>query len=218
MRSQWKRIRYRLEWAGLCLAKKLIFFFSSRRRHTIFDCDWSSDVCSSDLLLPFDRLQAASLLSSFYWPIVQSVTVLAEPRPARAGAPAKPKSPNKKCRAEDRRCRCSIKPEVDILRFFSARGDLCALLPRLAELADQIEGAGDENGVLWRGFRESVFERALGIGDHGKTRGMMAGDFRELRGGNGARGARRGEDDFRGVGEEEAGDFVDSFVAKSGID
>src|SRR2546427_8613961 len=27
----------------------LFFFFSSRRRHTIFDCDWSSDVCSSDL-------------------------------------------------------------------------------------------------------------------------------------------------------------------------
>src|SRR2546430_4016621 len=23
-------------------------FFSSRRRHTRFDCDWSSDVCSSD--------------------------------------------------------------------------------------------------------------------------------------------------------------------------
>src|SRR6266478_1466682 len=26
-----------------------LFFFSSRRRHTRFDCDWSSDVCSSDL-------------------------------------------------------------------------------------------------------------------------------------------------------------------------
>src|SRR6266853_2291482 len=25
------------------------FFFSSRRRHTSFDCDWSSEVCSSDL-------------------------------------------------------------------------------------------------------------------------------------------------------------------------
>src|SRR5256886_13422952 len=25
------------------------FFCSSRRRHTRFDCDWSSDVCSSDL-------------------------------------------------------------------------------------------------------------------------------------------------------------------------
>src|SRR6266853_5931643 len=33
-------------------SNKLIFhffFFSSRRRHTRFDCDWSSDVCSSDL-------------------------------------------------------------------------------------------------------------------------------------------------------------------------
>src|SRR6266478_7459520 len=27
----------------------VFFFFSSRRRHTRFDCDWSSDVCSSDL-------------------------------------------------------------------------------------------------------------------------------------------------------------------------
>src|SRR5690606_40346785 len=26
-----------------------VFFFSSRRRHTIFSRDWSSDVCSSDL-------------------------------------------------------------------------------------------------------------------------------------------------------------------------
>src|SRR5256886_12150985 len=29
----------------------VLFFFSSRRRHTRFDCDWSSDVCSSDLRL-----------------------------------------------------------------------------------------------------------------------------------------------------------------------
>src|SRR5690606_40924292 len=27
-----------------------LFFFSSRRRHTRFSRDWSSDVCSSDLL------------------------------------------------------------------------------------------------------------------------------------------------------------------------
>src|SRR5689334_24494748 len=27
----------------------LVFFFSSRRRHTRWNCDWSSDVCSSDL-------------------------------------------------------------------------------------------------------------------------------------------------------------------------
>src|SRR6267143_3848224 len=36
---------------------ELFFFFSSRRRHTRWNCDWSSDVCSSDLtpLLRKDR-------------------------------------------------------------------------------------------------------------------------------------------------------------------
>src|SRR5260370_24641957 len=29
---------------------RFCFFFSSRRRHTRFKCDWSSDVCSSDLV------------------------------------------------------------------------------------------------------------------------------------------------------------------------
>src|SRR5216683_3950405 len=37
------------------------FFFSSRRRHTRSDRDWSSDVCSSDLLPPFE-LASGSLL------------------------------------------------------------------------------------------------------------------------------------------------------------
>src|SRR5256886_3457186 len=38
-----------LERSYRCIGHHL-FFFSSRRRHTRFDCDWSSDVCSSDLL------------------------------------------------------------------------------------------------------------------------------------------------------------------------
>src|SRR5256886_10945452 len=44
------------------------FFFSSRRRHTIFDCDWSSDVCSSDLWLelihPADRAAAQAAMTA----------------------------------------------------------------------------------------------------------------------------------------------------------
>src|SRR5439155_4269080 len=32
----------------------LLFFFSSRRRHTRWPRDWSSDVCSSDLVAPSD--------------------------------------------------------------------------------------------------------------------------------------------------------------------
>src|SRR5256886_15326248 len=37
----------------------IMFFFSSRRRHTRFDCDWSSDVCSSDLYLSQEHRDAA---------------------------------------------------------------------------------------------------------------------------------------------------------------
>src|SRR5689334_15003351 len=36
------------------------FFFSSRRRHTSWNCDWSSDVCSSDLRAPFPAWRPAS--------------------------------------------------------------------------------------------------------------------------------------------------------------
>src|SRR5690625_7452279 len=40
----------------------LFFFFSSRRRHTIWPRDWSSDVCSSDLQSAGGgRLRAAPL-------------------------------------------------------------------------------------------------------------------------------------------------------------
>src|SRR5690606_40115935 len=35
-----------------------IFFFSSRRRHTRFSRDWSSDVCSSDLDFSSDEIIA----------------------------------------------------------------------------------------------------------------------------------------------------------------
>src|SRR2546426_11250465 len=37
------------------------FFFSSRRRHTRLQGDWSSDVCSSDLVRPF-QLMAGKIL------------------------------------------------------------------------------------------------------------------------------------------------------------
>src|SRR2546430_7433073 len=48
------------------IMKWMVFFFSSRRRHTRFDCDWSSDVCSSDLSATeaSDRGFTAELLAS----------------------------------------------------------------------------------------------------------------------------------------------------------
>src|SRR2546430_3609175 len=50
-----------------------MIFFSSRRRHTRFDCDWSSDVCSSDLT---------------------TSALVSEPRPARIGAAFCPRYPD----------------------------------------------------------------------------------------------------------------------------
>src|SRR5690625_7592951 len=43
------------------------FFFSSRRRHTRWPRDWSSDVCSSDLLtVPLAELRAAITADVLY--------------------------------------------------------------------------------------------------------------------------------------------------------
>src|SRR6266702_6443321 len=38
--------------AALIHLNRAVFFFSSRRRHTRWPRDWSSDVCSSDLKMP----------------------------------------------------------------------------------------------------------------------------------------------------------------------
>src|SRR5688572_12606779 len=44
---EWRQ-RTRSSFTEALEAGYVVFFFSSRRRHTRFDCDWSSDVCSSD--------------------------------------------------------------------------------------------------------------------------------------------------------------------------
>src|SRR2546430_6673061 len=69
--------------ARLChLSLSLSFFFSSRRRHTRFDCDWSSDVCSSDLYWPAPAGGGAETLSRSFssgcpcWPARLSASPL----------------------------------------------------------------------------------------------------------------------------------------------
>src|SRR5260370_27790868 len=85
-----------LDWVLLLV---IFFFFSSRRRHTRFKCDWSSDVCSSDLedfeialVQPRDRKseQFVALVDHIYQvltqPEVQHVP------PSVPGAPGSPSS------------------------------------------------------------------------------------------------------------------------------
>src|SRR5438034_7578983 len=61
-----------ITFAALC-ALAMLFFFSSRRRHTRSLCDWSSDVCSSDL----DDDQGfvgPALAELLGWPHVATIT------------------------------------------------------------------------------------------------------------------------------------------------
>src|SRR3989475_4642669 len=64
------------------------FFFSSRRRHTRFDCDWSSDVCSSDLAIHDDLDLARERAVALYDGIAiarQHRAVLTAPAPGTTG-------------------------------------------------------------------------------------------------------------------------------------
>src|SRR5690606_41007818 len=45
------------------MSHMFIFFFSSRRRHTRFSRDWSSDVCSSDLTLAMRKWRNLRFMS-----------------------------------------------------------------------------------------------------------------------------------------------------------
>src|SRR5438034_8019974 len=87
------------------------FFFSSRRRHTRSLCDWSSDVCSSDLS-PEDiaelKSRCAATPSDFRWPsklpITDSPTVQSTTRkvPSPAGATSEPRSEERRVGKECR--------------------------------------------------------------------------------------------------------------------
>src|SRR2546430_4071421 len=93
------------------------FFFSSRRRHTRFDCDWSSDVCSSDLHALYNlHIQSvlveggARLLQSFFdagvWDEARVITNHALHQPTGLPAP----QPRSEERRVGKECRSRWSP------------------------------------------------------------------------------------------------------------
>src|SRR5438477_12662973 len=52
------------------------FFFSSRRRHTRLTCDWSSDVCSSDLLFRHGRRETEWRVVKFHRTVEDYVSLI----------------------------------------------------------------------------------------------------------------------------------------------
>src|SRR5699024_11914046 len=51
-----------------CVSSRLLFFLSSRRRHTRSKRDWSSDVCSSDLNHPRAQISKMKLTKELMMP------------------------------------------------------------------------------------------------------------------------------------------------------
>src|SRR5438270_5578697 len=89
------------------------FFFSSRRRHTRFDCDWSSDVCSSDLTCPKPS-RILRLVSLMAWGMYISTTTCVDANWRRLDRRVLEFQPNVTPRSEERRvgkeCRSGWSP------------------------------------------------------------------------------------------------------------
>src|SRR2546430_7013120 len=79
------------------------FFFSSRRRHTIFDCDWSSDVCSSDLRASVAGRSTRPPVIAFTGGRVDLPATLALVAPVLAAAPLERDRDRLLARSEERR-------------------------------------------------------------------------------------------------------------------
>src|SRR5256886_13449384 len=72
---------------------RVAYFFSSRRRHTRFDCDWSSDVCSSDLTRILEAVRLAHPEARFYQASSSEMFGKAVETPQRETTPFYPRSP-----------------------------------------------------------------------------------------------------------------------------
>src|SRR5256885_7321372 len=87
------------------LHMRLLFFFSSRRRHTRLQGDWSSDVCSSDLQSP-PGVRALTLSVSDAWRGLtngRNRDPYWEPSSLRYTEASRPRSGVKACRTLDRK-------------------------------------------------------------------------------------------------------------------
>src|SRR5580700_8285117 len=111
-----------------------------------------------------------------------------------------------------------VSPERHILRCFSMRGDLRAVFPVVAQLADKVERPGDNYGVVRRGPVEGMFESRFWLGHDREASGVVRCDFGKPGNGNGARGTRLREDYLGGKRKKNSCHFVDGFVAQRSKD
>src|SRR5690348_17568213 len=79
------------------------FFFSSRRRHTRWTGDWSSDVCSSDLLSPEPPLMSPTRVEQLRLALQRELNPLSleimDDSASHAGHRSEERRVGKECRA-----------------------------------------------------------------------------------------------------------------------
>src|SRR5438309_7256031 len=100
------------------------FFFSSRRRHTRWNCDWNSDVCSSDLEV-VNGVQFGDLLQFVDFDYLARVTrVVGSSLAAQANSPRAPSNarliiaaPTGFQGSNDTELRWNADPESDVVGY-----------------------------------------------------------------------------------------------------
>src|SRR5260221_10809382 len=86
------------------------FFFSSRRRHTRSLCDWSSDVCSSDLFPPASLAPTCGTPCEKRWPSTTAKRRHLPPTCGRASRTASSGTPRSEERRVGKECRSRWSP------------------------------------------------------------------------------------------------------------
>src|SRR5438132_437711 len=173
--------------------RPLFFFFSSRRRHTRSLCDWSSDVCSSDLTIEAAR---AGVHGRGFAVVADEVHKLAEASGREARNVGKSAQDTR--RALDRAAQLLERVRSDLGGVVQGSTDWVQDLTRIAEAASGTARAGKRVADLAHGIRERAgtigrsLEQAKG-GAHASTQeaeGVAAAAAEQLRAIEGlARGA-----------------------------
>src|SRR5438445_2738216 len=96
----------------------------------------------------------------------------------------------------------------------SARRGVSAHLPVMAQLSDQIERPCNADDLAWRGLCQGGIECFFGVRNDFEMCRMMAGNLGELRSRDGTGRSRLGKKYFGCARKQDAGNFVDGFVAK----
>src|SRR5260370_41726904 len=112
-----------------------MFFFSSRRRHTRFKCDWSSDVCSSDLDPAVKDAVVIGLMEGDQGPIVHAVLLMSDPSKAKAVI----QQANKQLAPQQHVRSFTIWPEDDFPRTHSLKVKRPEVLNKLQALRSQVK-------------------------------------------------------------------------------